>query len=279
MIVLRISRWTDEPRLKELWKLAFGDEDAYIDHFFQGYYAPERMLVLEQDGVVQAMTAWFDMPLVSAQGQKWESAYLYAVATHPDCRGKGFAGRLLAFADQWLGERGFACVTTVPARPDLHGFFGQNGFEECFALERRQYISRTKIGPAPLVRVGVEEYAQLREEILTNTDHIAYAKEALAYQAGVCALSGGSLYRVGERGCACVELSGQEVYVKELLCPPHEEECALTAIAQAHPSQHHWVRTPCGGQGERLDFAMVKWLVSPPNWDKKTVPYLGLAFD
>jgi len=275
---LRISRQQDMPQLKELWKLAFGDEDAYIDHFFQRYYAPERMLVLEDENGVQAMTAWFDMPLLSAQGQRWSSAYLYAVATHPDCRGRGFAGQLLAFADRWLKGQGFACVTTVPARPDLHKFFGQNGFAECFALEQREYVPQPGTNTVLLKPVDSEEYGELRERLLTGSDHIAYAPEAMAYQAGVCNLSGGGLYRAGEMGCACVELSGEEVFVKELLCATQERQAVLASIAQRHPARHYWVRTPYG-QGERWDFAMLKWLCPEPEWNKKTVPYLGLAFD
>ena len=67
-MTLRVSVQADVPALKQLWKLAFGDEDGYIEHFFTAYYTPERMLVLEEEGVVCAMTAWFDMPLVSGDG-------------------------------------------------------------------------------------------------------------------------------------------------------------------------------------------------------------------
>lgn len=278
MTELRASVRLDEPRLKELWKLAFGDEDAYIDHFFTRYYAPERMLVLEEAGVVQAMTAWFDMPLVFADGTRVSCAYLYAVATHPDCRGRGLAGKLLKFADAWLAEQGFVCLSTVPARPDLHVFFGQNGFEECFSLRQEAYAPRSGQS-APLKRVEAEEYGLLRECQLAGTDHVACALPALEYQHGVCALSGGGLYRFGENGCACVEVAGDEVFVKELLCPESERQKALAAIAQRHSAKRYWVRTPYEGRGEKWDFAMLKWLGSVPKWDKKTAPYLGLAFD
>lgn len=278
MVALRASKPEDVPRLRELWKLAFGDEEAYIHHFFTRYYAPERMLVLEQAGVVRAMTAWFDMPVVSADGKRWPSAYLYAVVTHPDCRGRGLAGQLLSFADRWLAERGFACVTTVPARPDLHKFFEKNGFAECFSLEQREYVPRPGTAPALLEPVSAKEYGKLREGALAGTDHVAYAPQALDYQAGVCALSGGGLYRAGERGCACVELSADQVFVKELLCPPVEQESVLSAIVQRNPARRYWVREPYTN-GERWDFAMLKWLVPQPEWNKKTAPYLGLAFD
>lgn len=275
---LRTSREQDVPKLRELWKLAFGDEENYIHHFFARYYAPERMLVLEEDGQVQAMTAWFDMPVVSAQGQVFPSAYLYAVATHPDCRGRGLAGQLLAFADQWLKERGFACVTTVPARPDLHVFFGKNGFAEQFALAREEYIPPEAVdNPTALKRVDAREYGSLRESALAGVSHVAYAPAALDYQAGVCALSGGGLYRVGEEGCTCVELAGDEVFVKELLVFPPEREAALAAIARTHPGKHYHVRTPYMGKGEKWDFAMIKWLIPEP--DRQDNAYLGLAFD
>jgi len=279
MLQLRTSRVQDVPRLRELWKLAFGDEDTYIDHFFEQYYTPERMLVLEEADDVQAMTAWFDMPVVSADGYRWPAAYLYAVATHPNCRGRGLAGQLLAFADRWLKERGFDCVTTVPARPDLHKFFGQNGFQERFVLRQEDYFPCSKVLPAPLEQVDAREYGELRERILAGTDHVAYSQSALEYQSGVCALSGGGLYRVGEQGCACVELAGDEVFVKELLSFEADRAAALAAIVQRHPARKYWVRTPYTGEGETWEFAMVKWLVPEPERDKKGPAYLGLAFD
>lgn len=279
MVKLRPSERRDVPALKELWKLAFGDEDSYIDHFFDRYYMPRRMLVLEQDGGVQAMNAWFDMPLVSAQGEKYPAAYLYAVATDPAQQGRGLAGALLSFADRWLKEQGFACVTTVPARPDLHVFFGKNGFEECFVLEQREHIPQAVIEPACIEPVSPREYDQLRERVLAGTDHVAYAAAALEYQAGVCALSGGGLYRVGEHACLCVEMSQESAVVKELLAPQEDWETILAAVAHVHRAKKYWVRTPWTGTGEPWQFAMVKWLVPrPEGWNPETA-YLGLAFD
>ena len=46
---IRTSVPEDIPAQRQLWKLAFGDEDAYIDNFYQTYYRPERVLVLFDD--------------------------------------------------------------------------------------------------------------------------------------------------------------------------------------------------------------------------------------
>jgi len=50
MIQVRVSVPEDVPAQRRLWKLAFGDEDAYLDNFYQNYYRPERVLVLEEAG-------------------------------------------------------------------------------------------------------------------------------------------------------------------------------------------------------------------------------------
>ena len=278
MAVLRTSEWTDAPQLKALWKLAFGDEDGYIDNFFRTAYAPERVLVLEEEGAVRAMTAWFDMPVVCADGTEWSWAYLYAVATHPDFRGRGLAGQLLAFAARWLKEQGFVCLTTVPARPDLHVFFGQNGFEECFVLGHWEYKAQPDTAALPLEPVGAQEYGRLRQQALTGTDHVRCGPVALDYQAGICAMTGG-LYRIQPDGCVCVETAGQEVFVKELLADPAQWDGILNAVAERHPARRYWVRSPYTGQEEPVEFGMIRWLGPTPEWHKKTAPYLGLAFD
>ena len=69
-----------------------------MDNFYRTYYRPERMLLLEEDGEVQAMTAWFDTTFVVPERGRYRAAYLYAVATHPEARGRGLAGQLLAGA-------------------------------------------------------------------------------------------------------------------------------------------------------------------------------------
>ena len=60
MITVRPGLPEDIPAQRELWKLAFGDSDSYLDNFYDNYYRPGRVVVLEEDGAVRSMTAWFD---------------------------------------------------------------------------------------------------------------------------------------------------------------------------------------------------------------------------
>lgn len=278
MVRMRTSTLTDRPGLCRLWKLAFGDSDAYIDCFFAACPDPERVLVLEDTRGLQAMAAWFDMPLVSADGGQWPGAYLYAVATHPDRRGRGYAGRLLAWAGEWLWARGFACLTTVPANTSLHRFFAGNGFSEQFSHVERELVPDMTIVPAPLGAVGADEYGQLRERQLTGRAYVGCDGAGLAYQQAVCRLSGGGLFRVGS-GCACVERAGETAVVKELLAPAEEYPAILAALAREVSAARWLVRTPCASGQEGMPFAVVRWLEERPAQWEENGGYFGLAFD
>lgn len=276
-----LSRREDIPRLRELWFLAFGDDGAYVDNFFSSYYRPETMIVLEEEGTVQSMTAWFDTRLVLPEGEELRAAYLYAVGTHPQCRGRGLAGQMLAGADQFFRSWEIPAVTTVPASPSLHNFFAANGFQECFTHSQLH----TRPGPVPqgtppfsLDRLTPQVYQGLREAILAGTPHIALDQRALAYQAGACALtSGGGLYAADTgAGAAILCAEGMEdgsLLVKELLGIPEATAALLPWLPALLPRWSGIWRQP----GDEVPFGMVKWLTPDP--PAVTQAYLGLAFD
>lgn len=291
MMNTRLSVPADIPAQRELWELAFGDSGAYVDNFYENYYRPDRVLVLVEDGHIRAMTAWFDTTFVVPGDGEYRAAYLYAVATHPDCRGRGLAGRLLADADRYFRGLSIPAVTTVPAEPSLHNFFGANGFRECFKtfegkLEPRE-IPAPK-GDSLLRPVTPAEYGAVREKLLAGIPHIAYPVDALTYQAGCCNLSGGGLY-AGETaaGPVCLCAEGAEdglVIVKEYLGSPTAKRLSLPDLPRIAPADRWLVREPMpddpkvsGGR----KFAMLKWLDAEQekNWAWDATAYLGLAFD
>lgn len=288
MIIIRPSVPADIPSQRHLWQLAFGDDGNYIDNFYDNYYRPDRVLVLEEDGVVRSMTAWFDTTFVVPGSGNFRAAYLYAVATHPDCRGRGLAAQLLSGADNYFRGLGLPAVTTVPAAPSLHGFFGANGFRECFTLAEKTLetgalpVQADNISLRP---ASAADYGAVREKLLANIPHISYPEDALVYQAGCCAISGGGLF-VGEAGChpacACAEGDGTGLILyKEVL---GLQPTALPYLTQLLPGERFVIRGPVSQWPENSGtrrFAMLKWLEPQQDsaWDWTSTAYLGLAFD
>ena len=279
MELLRLSQPGDIPALRELWALAFGDSGPYVDNFFHRYYRPERMLVLELDGRIRAMTAWFDTSLTLPDVGEFSAAYLYAVATHPDFRSQGFSGKLLRWADTYFRGLNIPVVTTVPARPDLHKFFAQNGFQECFTHDERICENSIPVSASDYILSPLTptEYGLLREHLLAGTSHIRFPSDALEYQQGCCQVSGGGFYRVDTPlGCAALCAEGMEngpLLVKELLGSPSLLSLLPPRLFSLLPNFSGICRIP----GNTVSFGMVKWLI-PTDFHPENV-YLGLAFD
>lgn len=291
MIHMRPSVPGDVPRQRELWALAFGDSGDYVDNFYNNYYRPERVLVLEEEGVIQAMTAWFDTTLAMPDGNRWKAGYLYAVATHPEARGRGLAGALLKYADFYLKEEQHCqAVTTVPAEPSLHNFFAANGFRECFVLNQGTLEpgdTNQPIGDNPLRPATPEEYGAVREGLLAGIPHIAYPQDALTYQAGCCALSGGGLY-VGQTElgpvCLCAEGDGSGLMVFKELLGGGARRLVLPHLTRMFPARRWMVRSPMPDDPQvsgGWQFGMLKWLYPglEGRWDWSSTAYMGLGFD
>ena len=281
--VLRTSTNADIPRLETLWTLAFGDGGDYLNNFFQCYYTPDRVLVLEIDGVIQAMTTWFPSTFVLPDGVRRRCAYLYAVATHPDQRGRGLATTLLAYCDDFLRNAGFDGVTTVPARPDLHVFFGLHGFQECFVQSEAEFYPQNSTMPVDnfLQPVSPEQYHTLRETLLNGTLHIDLDLDGIIYQAGASALSGGGMYHLTSKdGDAILCLEGGSdglCFAKELLGSKNACDQALSLLPTVSKATRYLIRQPQG----TWQFGMLKWLTPDlhKHWNWDTIAYMGFAFD
>lgn len=294
MVEIRPSRKEDIFRQKEVWRSCFGDDERFIDLFYQTYYVPEETVVLLEEGQVASMAALLPMELRLPGGQHVQAGYVYALATDPAVQKKGFARHVLHYADFYLKELGRQCVILVPASPSLHRFFDTVDYRECFAT-RKVELLRTQLIPAhpkdTITPVEPAEYNRIRDSLLEGTFYVHYEENMIALQRDICRLSGpgADLYRItvdGVEGCAAVEYYQQDrVLVKELLLPPAQMSRAATQIARVVPVGHYHLRTPAfweGLQGSYIQaFGMVKWYDPQQEqiWFREREGYLGFGFD
>ena len=172
-----------------LWSQVFGDDAA----FQRDFYALTDLsgpLVLTEDGQVQAMLGLPEVTLTFPDGWSVKGGYVYALATRPEARGRGYAGLLLRYACEILRKRQADCILTVPAQPSLFSFFAKNGFAPAF------YHRRVEARPAaaPARSISPEEYDALRESLLTGTTHVVQAPGQMEFQRRLCPHPGSGLY-------------------------------------------------------------------------------------
>ena len=109
-------------QMKRLWKVCFGDEDAYIDFYYaHGYEAANTFVAAEQERVVSMMTL-LPVTMRTEQGS-FRGRYVYAVATDPQHRGRGLMTALEAYAARMVQAQGDAFLTLVPASMPLFGMY------------------------------------------------------------------------------------------------------------------------------------------------------------
>lgn len=292
MVEIRPSRPDEAQAQKDLWKAAFGDDPRYIDWFYDCCWRPEDMLLLLEDGKLASMLALLPQTIAMPDGGTASAWYVYALATDPSVRSKGYGRQLLLYVDEFLKQRGADCVTVVPAEASLFRFFGMVGFLPGF-FTRKVELLRSMTTPAhpedKVEAIGPAEYNAIRQQVLTGLPSVSYGEELIRYQEGMGRLSGGGLYRVtvGDfQGCAAAEYIDEEsVLFKELLLPPEQMPRGLAVLAAKMPGQRCFVRTPAqwdGMQGSYIQpFGMIKWYNEEKGalWGEETQGYMGLGFD
>ena len=97
-------------QLMDLWKGSFGEWNGFWETFLETAFAPLRCRCVLEEGEITATLTWLDG---SCRGQKL--AYIYAVVTHPEHRGKGLCRRLLADTHAFLASQGYSAALLVPA--------------------------------------------------------------------------------------------------------------------------------------------------------------------
>lgn len=292
---IRLAQKGETARQKEIWKLCFGDSDRYIEFYYDNRYREEETALLLQDGEIAAMLTMLPVQAVTAAQRSFNSTMLYAIATHPHYRHRGYSTRLTAFAHQHLKNKESAFSVLVPAGKQLFEFYRRQGYQEAFYMReaawdwsRIQGWPGGKSAPCAIRSVPPQEYNRIREKQLSGKLHIAYSDEDISYQQKLSRHTGADIYSLaaaGTQGCVVIErFAGDKVFIKELLMAEELMPRAVKSIAQLLPAQEYILRTPAF-LGQQLEGALRPYGMLRPNQEipldiaPKNCGYLGLAFD
>lgn len=239
-------------QLKNLWQLAFGDSMEFIDLFFRTAYSPDRCLYLTEDDEITAALYWLDCGY-----QEQKQAYIYAVATHPDHRGKGLCRTLMSKAHEVLKEQGYTAALLRPAEPGLRRMYAGMGYRDGTTVS--QWESTAAV-PVPLRKIDPEEYARLRQQYLP-ADGAVQEGTSLTYLDSYCGIWAGEdflLAGAAYEGIFCaMELLGNREASGGILASLGYEKGIFR------------------GPGKEEPFGMVL----PLTENAKIPGYLGLVFD
>ena len=119
-----------EDKCRALWSEVFGDSSSFIEQFMSRYYKRKNLLYIEEDGALCSM-----LHLVPFTHNSSTIGIVYALATAPSSRSKGYATRLLQLAIKTAKERNYTHIALIPAEPELFSYYSKQGFTGKYRVE------------------------------------------------------------------------------------------------------------------------------------------------
>ena len=115
----------EQREMRDIWHSVFDDEVAEIDSFLIRH-SEAIPLIHKEEGRVVSM-----LYVVPLQVEERRVAYIYAVATLEEWRGRGIATRLLTEALNLIDASGrFDCAALIPSSLDSLRLYARLGFED-----------------------------------------------------------------------------------------------------------------------------------------------------
>ncbi len=151
----------DLARLKLLFSEAFGDDGTFNDTFFECAYSPSRAMTVKEDGALVGMLYWFDCEYSGGK-----LAYIYAVATAKEYRGRGVGKALMEFTHAHLSALGYIGAILKPAEDSLFDFYGKLGYKNATRISEISPESATQ--GCQFSKISANEYARLRRDFLPS---------------------------------------------------------------------------------------------------------------
>ncbi len=240
-------------QLLKLWKDAFGEYDGFWELFLKTGFLPDHCRCITENGQVLAGLYWFDCFCGTDK-----IAYIYAVVTDPNHRGRGLCRKLLQDVHAHLAARGYASAMLVPADEGLRHMYRKLGYKDCTTISELSSIASET---AAAVRcIGVEEYAALRRAFLPKGG-VLQEGISLAFLSAQAQLFSGADFLLA------AWLEGDTLHGMELLGNPNAAPDILRALGCTAGK----FQIPGTGKS----FAMIHTLKE----DAGKPSYLGFSFD
>ena len=289
MVEMRRARPGEKQAAAALWGRVFGDDEAFLEEFHRLCIPFYRLLVLVEDGELRTILCAPEIRLRCPNGKSLKAGYMYALATDPAIRGRGFGRDMMRYGEVYLKGQGADCAVLVPAEASLFRFFNDLNYIPVFSHIRQELMAEDLSAAEDGTRMTAAapaEYNAIRRRWLEGRLYTDYGDGLVEFQQLLSRAAGGDIWRLelpGGTGCAAVEIVEDVPTVKELLCAPEDVDRAAALLAGQYPAERYVLRLPpwCGRAGEVVTWGAVRWLYGRPSpWcPAGEAGYLGLAFD
>lgn len=294
--MIRHAGWEMRGELARLWKICFEEPARPAKYFLNNYFRPENALIYQVGEKIAAAVYLLPATVVSMDGPA-QAHYIYAAATLPQYRSRGFMAALLAGAALAGAHRGDQYSVVLPATESLYPLYEKAGYAPFFrsrlvSVPAEKLRAAAAPGQPGITVIPGPELNALRNGFLAEqTGSVLWSDEAFAFAAGMGSVYGDRLVCSLTEGkpayALCRKLDADTCLVLETMADETTFPGLAAKLTGAFSAQTYRFRLPVSGglfrsEGEAVPFGMIRPVggaapdrIQPENG----APYLGLALD
>ena len=206
---------TDRDELIKLWRELFPeDADGWCELYFERMYAPERCYVLRNDTAIETVIHIIDGYYRDADGTEKKLAYLFAVGTRKEYRGKNNLRRMLRQLRDILPREGYSCMSCI-SLDELMGLYDSAGAMRLPVMYEYEPVPDKARSDFRLCGFG--DYLRLRRSYLAQTGGVWFDETTERFMFEDACGCGAVLIcgKAGAESYAVCEKNGDDVIVLE----------------------------------------------------------------
>lgn len=118
-MILRNGRDSDKERLKKIWKERFGDEDSFIDWFFNERFNPDHCSIAECNEEITSCL--YSVPVNVKVRDSYEKGILISgVSTLPEYEGNGYMRQTMTYHLKRMRKAGYNISLLKAVKPEIY---------------------------------------------------------------------------------------------------------------------------------------------------------------
>lgn len=248
--------WADKSRDKELihlWEQSFGDNEEYISMFLEWNALEIKIAAYEADNKIVSVAYLLPVSYCDKAGKKVLCRYLYAAATLPQYRSKGYFAALLKYIQTAVEEP----VILVPGEASLVDYYEKQGF---FIWQEKKTMEllldkKKALKELEVTEISAAEYLEIREGALENQSHMQWDTHFMAYICHENTYCGGKQVRIKadeKEYVAMYRITEDTLHISEILPQDNVEACVQALLQQTGCKQAEVCLKPLTMATDRL---------------------------
>lgn len=183
-----------EKDIIHIWQTCFGDDEAFIRFYLDNRMTDDNMLLYYIEGKPVAMASF--LPIRIHQGEeKIEGRYVYAVATLPAYRRRGYAREILNTAKELWQQP----LLLSPAEESLYTYYQKYGFSPAYSEQKWEITAEIPPFSSGMWRFSDADptvYKNIRDLRFAGDGYIEWDEQAIAFALRFAAYGNGKALTV-----------------------------------------------------------------------------------